>query len=155
MKVLFNYNTAFSLAHGGAQIQVEQTSRALQALGVTVEPLRWWDDQQTGDILHQFARITPSLAKAAKAKGMKVVMSDLLTGPGSRSRPQILLQQACQRFLKTFGPQKLTRPFSWESYQLGDAYIILTPWEAELLWRLYDTPRDRIHVIPNGVEEVF
>jgi glycosyltransferase involved in cell wall biosynthesis len=155
MKVLFNYNTAFSLAHGGAQIQVEQTSRALQALGVTVEPLRWWDDQQTGDILHQFARITPTLAKAAKAKGMKVVQSDFLSGQGSRSRSQILMHQACQRLLKTFGPQQLTRPFSWESYQLGDAYIVVTPWEAELLGRLYDTPRDRIHVIPNGVEEVF
>lgn len=155
MKALFNYNIPFSLAHGGAQIQVEQTSRALQALGVSVEPLKWWDDQQTGEILHQFARIPPNLAKAAKAKGFKIVMSDLLTGPGSRSRHHILSQQIFQRLFSKFGPGRMVSPFGWESYQLADAYIILTPWEGELLQRLYNTPAERIHVVPNGVEGCF
>lgn len=155
MKVLFNCHTPFSLAHGGAQIQIEETSKALQKIGVTVEPLRWWDDQQWGDILHQFVRIPPNLAWAAKSKGMKIVMSELLTGQGSRTRSQIMLQQLGQRIVRAVAPRRLTQHFGWESYQLADACLILTPWEAELLGRLYDTPRDRIHVVPNGVEEVF
>jgi len=155
MKVLFNYHIPYSLAHGGAQIQIEETSRALNAIGVEAEPLRWWDDQQQGDILHQFARITPDLALAAKRKGMKVVISDLLTAPGSRSRPRIRVQQVAQRLVQTLGPNMLVNHFGWQSYQLADALLILTPWEAELLWRLYNAPRDRIHVVPNGVEDVF
>jgi hypothetical protein len=52
MKVLFNNHTPFMLAHGGAQIQIEQKMAALGRAGVEVEPLRWWDDrakQNTND----------------------------------------------------------------------------------------------------------
>ena len=40
MKVLFDCHLPFMLAHGGMQIQIEQTRAALERLGVEVEPLR-------------------------------------------------------------------------------------------------------------------
>ena len=42
MKVLFDHHCPFMLAHGGTQIQIEQTKAALEKLGVTVEPLLAW-----------------------------------------------------------------------------------------------------------------
>lgn len=42
MKVLFYHLTPFAFAHGGLQIQILQTRKALEALGVEVEFLRWW-----------------------------------------------------------------------------------------------------------------
>src|SRR5881392_3305936 len=84
VKVLFNTHVPFSLAHGGAQIQIEQTQAALEKIGVEVEPLRWWDDKQTGDILQHFGRYPTLMLSKAQEKGMKVVMSDLLTEHGSR-----------------------------------------------------------------------
>jgi glycosyltransferase involved in cell wall biosynthesis len=155
MKVLFNYGAAFSLEHGGAQIQLEETMRALNVIGVTAEPLRWWDDQQRGDILHHLVRPPASLVRAALQKGMKVVVSELLTGQGSRTRGQLLRQKYIQRFLNKFGPRSMVQHFNWDTYQLLDACIVLTPWEAEILGWLYNTPKEKIHVVPNGVETVF
>ena len=84
MKVLFENHFPFMFAHGGMQIQIEQTKAALEKLGVTVEPLRWWDDAQTGDVLHHFAKIPTHLQRLAKAKGMRVVMSAFMSGLGAR-----------------------------------------------------------------------
>ena len=56
MKVIFSCNFPFALAHGGVQTQLEAIMRELPALGVTVEPERWWDAQQTGDVLQYFGR---------------------------------------------------------------------------------------------------
>src|ERR1035441_1665718 len=57
MKVLFNCNLPFCLAHGGQAIQVHQTMTALRRIGVEAEPLRWWDESQTGDVLQFFGRM--------------------------------------------------------------------------------------------------
>ena len=57
MKVLINCHVPFMLAHGGVQTQIEQISAALEKLGVSVEPLRWWDGNQSGDILHDVGRM--------------------------------------------------------------------------------------------------
>jgi hypothetical protein len=85
MKVLLNTNQPSMLMHGRAQIQLEQTKAALEKLRVVVEPLRWWDQLQTGDILHYLNRIPVDLLKFTQAHGWKVVLADPLTGPGSRS----------------------------------------------------------------------
>ena len=86
VKVLFDHPNPFLLAHGGFQIQIEQTKKALEANGVEVEWLRWWDDGQKGDLIHYFGRPHSVYIQQAHAKGIKVVMSELLTGLGSRSR---------------------------------------------------------------------
>ena len=80
MKVLFNCTVPFALAHGGHQIQIERTQAALQSLGLLVEPFRWWDEQQTADLIHYFGRMPAEQIKLAHQKGIKVVTAELLTG---------------------------------------------------------------------------
>ena len=46
MKVLFDHPNPFLLAHGGFQTQIVQTKVALERIGVEVDWLRWWDDEQ-------------------------------------------------------------------------------------------------------------
>src|SRR5436190_23345092 len=75
MKVLFTYQLPFMLAHGGAQIQIQQTQAALEQVGLQVEPLRWWDEKQNGDILHSFARLPAHQVSLAQQKGIKVVVA--------------------------------------------------------------------------------
>src|SRR4051812_30032849 len=99
MKVLLNCQVPFCLAHGGMQIQIEQTQDALESIGIEVEPLRWWDAAQTGDILHHFGRCPTSLMRSAQRKGMRVVFSDLLTGMGSRSAGKLRLQKTATRLV--------------------------------------------------------
>jgi glycosyltransferase involved in cell wall biosynthesis len=155
MKIIFNCHVPFMLAHGGAQIQIEQTKAALEKIGVTVEPLRWWDDRQSGDVLQHFGRLPTHMLRAAQQKGMKVIVADLLTEAGSRSGPRLKLQKVFRQVMERTLPRSLVQPFGWDSYRLADACLALTPWEAHLLTELFNAPPDRVHVVPNGVEEVF
>src|SRR4051812_15307451 len=97
MKVLFDHPNPFLLAHGGFQVQIEQTKAALEKSGVEVEFMRWWDDAQRGDVIHFFGRPMRSYINFAQQKGMKVVIGDLLTSTGSRGNMALALQRAVMR----------------------------------------------------------
>jgi glycosyltransferase involved in cell wall biosynthesis len=155
MKVLFNCIMPFSLAHGGQQIQVERTMEALLANGVEVEPLRWWDDKQTGDLIHYFGRMPFDHIDFAHQKGMKVIMADLLTNTGSRTSGQLRLQKWVKTFIKRFAPASLISQFQWRSYQTADTIIALTPWEAHLMTYMFGADPKKTLVMANGVEDVF
>lgn len=155
MKILFDHPNPFRLAHGGFQIQIEQTQQALAAIGVEVEPLRWWDARQNGDIIHFFGRMPAAQIRLAQGKGIKVVMGELLTATGSRSAGQLWLQKTVSRAAKRALPPYFTAAFNWDSYRLADACVALTAWEAQLMQELFGAPAERVRVIPNGVEEVF
>ncbi len=143
------------MAHGGHQIQIEQTQTALQSIGLEVEPTRWWDDKQTGDIIHYFGRMPYAQIELAHQKGIKVVMAELLTAHGSRSPFQLWLQRILNRTLACVTPWHFVAAFNWQSYRLADACVALTCWEARLMTCLFGAPPERVHVVPNGVEEVF
>jgi hypothetical protein len=155
MKVLINYHIPFALAHGGLQVQIEQTQAALQESGLMVEPMRWWDDTQTADVLHHFTRIPQNLLILAQRKGMKVVMTELMTAQGSRSKTLLRFQKLLIRAIQLFFPRVIVAYFGWDSYRLADACIASTPWEAHLMQYLFGAPSHKVHIIPNGVENVF
>jgi glycosyltransferase involved in cell wall biosynthesis len=155
VKIIFNCHIPFMMAHGGQQIQIEQTKAALEQLGLSVEPLRWWDDKQTGDVLHQFARVPMYLLEMAHEKGMKVVTSAFLSAPGARPRWVRLVHKLGLRVLRPTAPKLIRDIFSWDSYRLSEACIAMTPYEASLLTGIQGVPPSRVHVIPNGVEEIF
>ena len=155
MKILFTYPLPFMLAHGGAQIQIEQTKLALEKLGVTVEPLRWWDDKQNGDVLHSFARIPTYHLHLAQRKGMKVVIADLLTEQGSRSALRRKFQNLVVGTMKRCLPTSFTGIFNWDTYRLADACVALTSWEAFLMADMFGALPEKTHVVPNAVEDVF
>ena len=155
MKVLFDHPNAFLLAHGGLQTQIEQTKQALESVGVEVEWLRWWDDKQKGDLIHYFGRAHPGYIRQAQGKGIKVVMSELLTGLGSRKTGARMAQKMIMDFARGFLPKEFTARLCWDSYQLVDASIALTSWEKKLMIDMFSAKPCRVHVVPNGVEEVF
>jgi len=84
LKILFDHPNPFCLAHGGFQIQIEQTKEALKKIGCEVDWLRWWDVGQKADLIHYFGRPHPAYIQQCHDKGLKVVMAELLTGLGSR-----------------------------------------------------------------------
>ena len=155
MKVLFDHPNPFLLAHGGFQTQIEQTKKALGAVGAEVEWLRWWDDKQKGDLIHYFGRAHPAYIRQAQAKGMKVVMSELLTGLGSRSAKARKLQKLFMIVASRVLPKEFTVRLCWDAYQLADASFALTSWEKKLMVEMFSAKPEKVHVVPNGVEEVF
>jgi glycosyltransferase involved in cell wall biosynthesis len=155
MKILLNCHLPFALAHGGQQTQIEGTLAGLQAIGVEVEPLRWWDDRQTGDVIHHFGRMPSAQIQLAHRKGIRVVMAELLTGSGSRSPGQLRVQKMVSQTVKWLVPRSFTASFNWDSYQLADALVANTSVEAHLMTFLFGAPSVRVHVVSNGVGDEF
>ena len=155
MKILVNFPLPFALAHGGAQIQTEQTMAALQSAGVDAEPLRWWDADQRGDLIHNVGRMPADHIRLAHQKCIKIVIAELLTGQGSRTPGQLRLQKAISRTVERLAPHSFTAAFNWDSYRLADAVIAMTTWEKHLMNYMFGAPLEKIFIVPNGVEEVF
>jgi glycosyltransferase involved in cell wall biosynthesis len=152
MKILFDHALPFCLAHGGFQTQIEQTRNGLMRVGVEVEWLRWWDDSVEGDIIHFFGRPSPAYIEFARAKRIKVVIAELLTGLGSRGTMARTLQTAAIRILR---PSSFFDRMGWNSYRMADASVAITRWEAQLMSQVFAIPPERVHVIPYGVEQEF
>jgi glycosyltransferase involved in cell wall biosynthesis len=155
MKILLNCHVPFLLAHGGAQIQIEQTRAALEKIGVEADYLHWWDDSQKADVIHHFGRFPAPLIRLAQDKGIKVVMAELLTAQGSRSPGRLRARRWVSRLLNLALPGMAARAFDWESYRLADACVALTAHEAWLMSYQFDAPPEKVHVVPNGVEDAF
>lgn len=120
-----------------------------------VDYLRWWDDSQAPDIIHYFERPPVPYVHLAKKKGIRIIMSQLLGGLGARSRNILPFQKAAIAAARKALPGMVTRRFAWEVFGRIDAAIALTPWEAHLNNYVFGIPKEMIHVVPNGVEEVF
>ncbi len=155
MKILFDHNFPFSLAHGGLQTQIVCTMEALETIGLSVRPLGWWDDSQSGDIIHYFGRPTGVYVRAAQAQGFRVVVTELLSGLGARSAIARLFQKASIAMAQRIGPEGVRARMGWDSYRMADALVALTPWEAQLMRSMFSAPPDRVHCVPNGVEKIF
>lgn len=155
MKILVNCTLPFALAHGGQAIQIQRTITALREVGVDAEPLRWWDENQTGDIIHYFGRMPVDQIGFAHQKNIKVVMAELLTAQGSQNTAQRAVRRAFRWAAENIAPKGFAAAFSWEPYRLADGFIALTPWEKFLMQAKFGADPEKIHVVANGVEEVF
>jgi len=154
MRVAFDCHVPFFLAHGGMQVQIEQTMRSLRKIGVEATPMPWWDESFSPQVIHFFGKPSLSYAGWARQKNIRLVVADLLTAQGSRN----LLQRAPFRLLcllDQFCRGKIRQRLGWSIYDAADCCICLTPWEASLVRNMYGARHARIEVVPNGVEEVF
>jgi len=52
-------------------------------------------------------------------------------------------------------PDLITYPFAWDVFKKVDAAIALTDWEAHLMTYMFGARKGNVHVVANGVEEVF
>jgi glycosyltransferase involved in cell wall biosynthesis len=155
MKVILDHPNPFQFAHGGFQVQIEQTYAGLREAQVQAEYLRWWDDQQSADVIHYFGRPPVSYIEQAHKKGIRIVLAQLLTAVGSRS-PRILpFQKAAIALAEKSLPKLVTYPFAWDAFRKSDACVAGTPWEAHLMSYIFGAPKERVHVVKNGVEKVF
>ena len=155
MKVLFDHHLPFALAHGGFEQQLRQTTSALEQAGVDTDYVRWWDAAQSGDLIHFAGRPAADYITFANGRGCKVVVAELLTATGSRSRSELALQKMAIGIFRKILPATFATRMAWDAYRLADACIANTAWEAHLMNYLFDAPKERVHVVPNGVEEIF
>ncbi len=155
MKILFHCTLPFALAHGGQAIQIQRTMASLAEIGVTVEPLRWWDEHQTGDLIHYVGIMPVEQIQFARQKKIKVVIANLLTAQGSQTPLQRGARRVFRWGVEHFAPPAMAHAFGWESYRQADALIALTAWEKHLMAYKFGASSAKTFVVPNGVEPEF
>ena len=152
MKVLFYNSPPFFLAHGGMQTLTEGLMREVAALGVEVEPQRWWDEKQKGDIIHHVGRAPITEVRLAHQKGMKVVMTDILSQVSSRGRGQLFVQKTVMDFARMVVPNGFLVRLGWEVYQEVDALVYAVEHDRDTAEYLFHADRARTHVIWPALE---
>jgi glycosyltransferase involved in cell wall biosynthesis len=156
MKVLFNCEVPFSLTHGGMQIQIEQSNKALQQIGVETEFLQWWDEKQNGDILHQFGAVPDHLTQFARAKGYKVIVTILLSHQCNRSPRELFVRQmAVASLLSLPLPPRMKAKLPWQAARHYDHLIVGLEAERHVLEQVYGVPREKISIVPLGLPDTF
>jgi glycosyltransferase involved in cell wall biosynthesis len=156
VKIIFNHHSPFLLAHGGTQTQIERTKAALGQIGLETEYLQWWNESQTGDILHHVGWPDPALVTLAQNKGWKVVITILLTQQCNRSNWEFLIRKVGIRGLLAAPlPKGLKRRLPWQAYHLCDQVIVGLEAERHVLEHVYGVARGRVSVIPLGLSDTF
>ena len=153
MKVIFSQTLPFFLAHGGTQTFTERLMDELCGLGVEVEPERWWDEEQRGDILHFINRPAASVnVHLAKQKGYATIMTEFLDQPSSRPGLHLFAQHIMVKLGRAFAAG-LTGRLAWDAYRELDAMVYAAPHEWETAKYLFNAEPSRGHVIPHGLDE--
>ena len=155
MKILFDNPIPFLLGHGGYQNQIELAKDALERAGVDVEWLRWWDGEQTGNVIQYYGIPSPSYVQSAHAKGIKVVSLALFSSLARRPKWHYPLLAGVARGLRFMLPEAQASLVCHDGLLLADACIANTHVEVEAIGKVYGVPVERTHFVPNGVEEVF
>lgn len=156
MKILFYSPLPFALAHGGAQIQIEQTLAALMAAGVEAEPVRWWDDRQRGDLIHYFGVAPLTHIEHARDKGIPIVMNHLFTAACNRSAAQLRRQGWLVRTILRlpFG-EGIKSQLAWRSFGRCATNVVGLAAERRVLELVYGVPRERVDLVPLGLDQTF
>ena len=159
--VLLHAPSAAFQAPGGGEMQLIQTGRSLEALGLPVRPFVPWTDRlEEARLLHLFgmSREGLALARVARERRVPVVLSPicwfepraLAALAGGTVRAACDLAKWAARRIWPVG-------LGWRAELLALADRILPNSEAEAaqLVRLFGVDRRRVAVVPNGVDERF
>lgn len=135
MKVLFfTYPVAF-VTPGGGEIQLHETRKALQSLGVQVDLFDMWNPRITDyDVIHLFS-VQPGvrqLQDQARARGIKVVNSPIMWIP------------------KGAGKYDMHNLYCVMAH--SDLVLPNSIAEKKTFLDFYDLPEERYHVAYNGVD---
>lgn len=153
-KVLIYAYPSIGQNFGGLQIQINNTVTHLRKIGYEVKYFNQWEDKMEDyDIFHCFylgdISVLPLLVRA-KERGVKIVMSTVynsaldypkekITHWLSRLSPSICYVKYVQR----------------QMVSLVDYFCALSGFEKQQITRIFNIPKEKIEVIPNGIDELF
>ncbi len=156
MKVLIDHGTPFQLAHGGYQIQMEETKRALEEIGVDVEWLRWWDSTQRADVIHAFAPVDHSILIHSAQKGIPTILTTLFTSECNMPSRTLKLKKIRRDIFDNIpGVGRLFQQLPHSAFHLCTQNVVGLHVEQHLLEKYYNVPTAKCSIIPYGLMDVF
>jgi glycosyltransferase involved in cell wall biosynthesis len=155
MRLLIDHSSPFLLAHGGVQVQIEQTKLALARAGIDVECVRWWDERQSGDVIHYFGPVPQNYLSLARQKRIPVVLTAYFSSTCNRSNPRLRMQGMIVRGLLGLpGWDSVKTQLQWYSFREARQIIVGLQAERRVLEIVYGVPASRIDVVPLGLDDV-
>ncbi len=151
--MLHTYDWAFQRP-GGGEVQLLQTERHLRELGVRVDRFdRWTTRLEEHPLVHSFSLIPHDFWHPVKLAGCGLLVSTIHwptpKEQGLRDRVRGVVVGAGRRILGGGSPPE-GKPF-----RHVDLFLPNSQMEADLLCQVYKLPPEKMHVVPNGVEERF
>lgn len=156
MKILHTVNYPLDWAPGGAAIQIRRTIAELAALGVENEWLHHEAPGPAGDILHYWGEAPSDWHwQLARKQGLKIVASINGAPEGLPGHGGMLVRRWARKFYKKILSRGWACMAGLEFKRAMDALLVLNPYQRDYEVRVSAVPAGRIHVIPNGVDDVF
>jgi glycosyltransferase involved in cell wall biosynthesis len=158
MNVLFIYPPAAAIARGGLWTQVEKSAEALRSSGIDVDMMSVENERSFSsyDLCHVIGAnmATYHTTRELYRRGVPFVVSPVFF---SRHSPSFLRSAVLMHsFLRKIVPGVWTDyGFIAEMARWSRAVFPNTQAEAHLLRRGLDVPEEKLHVVPNGVDERF
>jgi len=161
MRIAFySYPSAFQ-DPGGGEVQLLKTKEALQKQGIEVKLFEQWNDKMENfDILHVFGSVKDcaGLMQTAKNRGLKIALSTIFYSSIKRAlhesdrfgrKLDLTLRHATKVIFPNFPSGRR------KTMQLADILLPNGQTEAIQVKRLFAMPKDKISVVPNGVDIRF
>lgn len=161
MKVaFFAYPTAFQ-APGGGEVQLIKTKEYLERAGVDVHLFNQWTDKlEQFDVFHTFGSVKDCLEiiRTADLVGVKTVLSTICwyswkSACGIHSSCDVRAGAVARHLAKKFFPFMPSK--RKRMMEFSDVLYPNSQTEADQLVRYFQVPRDKIFVVPNGVDPLF
>ncbi len=158
MKIAMLYYPMLFQRVGGLQIQVVETTRALQEAGIDAVLFDYSKHKLADfDIAHVFSAINGNhrIIEQARSVGLPIVLSTVLQPPWTRGdeRRANVISNIASRLsgwsLKT----------NHQDIHIGlsgaNAIVALGRAERDMLIDGYGVPEDKLYVVPNGIKQTF
>lgn len=158
MRVAMLYYPMLFQRTGGLQVQVLETTRALQAAGVDAVLFDYSRHRLADfDIAHVFSAINGNhrIVEQARSDGVKVVLSSVLQPPWTQRQDRWL--QLVSRIAARLTGWELstTHQHLHKALAQADAVVALGTRERDMLDQGYGVDGAKLHVVANGVKRAF
>lgn len=144
MKVIFATPRPLSLIFGGSEVQMLETKKSLEDLGIEVEFLRYNDPQQLkdADLIHLFSSefVFYQIVLLAKSQGIPVVTSSIFYPVGANRRKDTLISKI----------PLTTENLRCRILRKSDLILPNSVGEAKLLLEMFRLEQP-MRIIPNGI----
>jgi glycosyltransferase involved in cell wall biosynthesis len=143
-------NVPRSLGFGGLEVQLDQTAQALRLRGHTVEHFDWWKPSLETDVVHVFGGFYHHAELVQRLVGSEhrvVVTANMV-----RIHPA--WQYRLVTALGVLG-SRTTLGLRGRLLRCAAAVTVASPAERHDVMQLFSIPANRVHVVPNGVEQRF
>jgi len=157
VKVLFGSFSSITVLGGGVEVQMRALARELGKLGVEVELFDPWKryDLKQYAFFHLFGSHvgTYHLGRSIHGLGMRLIVTPVFYSRHSPARVAAAVGIAGK--VRQRGGFWTEHMFCKELCDMAELVLPDTKDEMEMLARGFGVPREKMHELPNGVEERF